>query len=240
MLGAFALGIALVIGWAALVAEVADLADRFRRARCDWVETLPVTIAGQQFNVTATPRMVLHAGERWIGGEEVSGYRQREPRFGFCLNGLPQDPLPVHAVSIGFDAALIPALRAGLPEVEGPLLEIGEPDLFLPDAPAPLGRSTDLVVYHRNAAFGWPRMVTEGIDRDGFRIGATCRDVSASRWLCDVSIQDTRANLSYRFTRLAVKASGFDNRPMPSSFRTVAHGMRAVGEMLKADAVAVR
>ncbi|PIE08335.1 MAG: hypothetical protein CSA74_02485 [Rhodobacterales bacterium] len=240
MLGAFALGILLVIGWAVLVTEAADLADRFRRARCHWEETLPVTIAGNRFVIAATPRVMLHAGDRWIGGEEVSGYRQREQRFGFCLNGLPQGPLPVQAITVGFDTARGFATRAGLPEVEGPLIEIGAPELFLPDAPPPLGRSTELLVYHRNEDFGWPRMVTEGIGRDGFRIGATCRNASMSEWLCDVSVHDTRANLSYRFERLVVEAAGFHGRPMPTAFSNVARGMRALGEMLKADAVAVQ
>ena len=240
VLGAFVLGVVAVIGWAALVAEAADLADRMRRARCAWVDPLVVSVAGHRFTLAATPRTVVDTGSRWIGGEEVSGYRAGVRNYGFCLDAIPDGPMSVRAVTIGFDAARDMASSAGLPAVDGLTLEIGEPGVFLPDAPPPDGGSADLVVFHRNEAFGWPRMVTAGVDRDGFRIGAVCRDGSAGGWLCDVSVHDTRNDLSYRFERLGVEAAGFDGHPIPTSFRSVARGMRSLTAMLNTDAVAWR
>ena len=240
VLGAFALGIGVVIGWTALVSEAADLSDRVRRARCAWVDPMLVSVAGHELSIAATPWTTVFTGDAWISGEEVSGYRTPPQRFGFCLATAPQAPVPVRSVTIALDAARAPAERAGLPAVAGPMLEIADAAMFLPDAPAPIGRATDLVVFHRNADFGWPRMVTEGVDRDGFRIGAVCRDGAGGGWLCDVSVHDTRTDLSYRFEQLPIDAVGFDARPMPAVFLGVARGMRALGGMLEADAVARR
>ena len=92
----------------------------------------------------------------------MSGYRTAPARFGFCLDAPPDGPLPVRSVTLALDAARPPAERAGLPVVGGPILEIGEGALFLPDAPAPVGRTTDMTVFYRNEDFGWPRMVTKG------------------------------------------------------------------------------
>ncbi|HCQ66292.1 MAG TPA: hypothetical protein DIU07_14570 [Rhodobacteraceae bacterium] len=240
MLGAFALGIAVVIGWTALVSEAVDLSDRVRRARCDWVETLVVSVAGHELSIAATPWTTVYTGTKWISGEEMSGYRTRPARFAFCLGAPPDGPLPARSVTLVLEAARKPAERAGLPEVGGPILEIGDGALFLPDAPAPVGQATDMTVFYRNEDFGWPRMVTKGVSPDGFRIGAVCRDVSGGGWLCDVSVQDARLGLSYRFERLPVETAAFDAAPVPASFLGVAHGMRALGRMLEAEAVAQR
>ncbi len=240
MLGAFALGVLGVIGWNALVSEAADLSDRVRRARCDWVDPLVVSVSGHELSIAASPRTTVFTGESWINGEEVSGYRLAAQRFGFCLASAPDGPLPVRSVTIALEAAQATADEVGLPTVDGPILEIAEGAMFLPGAPDPIGRTTDLVVYGRNADFGWPRMVTQGVHRDGFRIGAVCRDGADGGWLCDVSVLDTRANLSYRFEHLPVDVVGFDARPVPASFLAVAHGMRALGGMLEDEAVARR
>ena len=240
MLGAFALGVVVVIGWSALVSEAADLSDRVRRARCAWVDPLVVSVSGHALSITASPRTTVFTGDAWISGEEVSGYRTEPRRFGFCLADTPQAPLPARAMTIALDAAEAPAERAGLPMVGGPTLEIAEGAMFLPGAPPPNGGATDLVIYDRNPDFGWPRMVTEGVDREGFRIGAVCRDGADGGWLCDVSVLDTRAGLSYRFEHLPLEAAGFDARPIPAPFVAVARGMRALGGMLEADAVARR
>ncbi len=240
VLGAFALGVVVVIGWAALVSEAADLSDRVRRARCTWVDPLVVAVSGQELSIAATPSTTLFTGDRWLSGEEVSGYRSEPSRFGFCLDAQPEAPMVVRAVTIALEAARAPAARTRLPLVSGPMLEIAEGSMFLPDAPPPVGRATDLVVYHRNPDFGWPRMVTQGVDRDGFRIGAVCRDGVGGGWLCDVSVLDTRAGLSYRFAHLPIDAVGFDARPIPAPFLGVAKGMRALGGLLKDDAVARR
>ncbi len=240
MLGAFALGVAVVIGWSALVAEAVDISDRVRRARCAWVDPLVVSVSGHELSIAATPWTTVFTGERWIGGEEVSGYRTVPSHFGFCLAEVPDAPLPVRSVTLALDAARAPAERAGLPPVVGPMLEIGEAEMFLPGAPPPRGRATELVVFHRNAELGWPQMVTQGVHRDGFRIGAVCRDGAGGGWLCDVSVQDTRTDLSYRFGQLPVEAASFDALPLPSSFLAVAEGMRALGGLLRDDAVARR
>ena len=244
ILGAFALGVVGVIGWAALVVEAADIRDRMRRARCDWVDPLAISIAGHEFSIAASPGTVVFTGERWIGGEEVSGYRTEPSHFGFCLDGPPDGPpdgsLPARSVTLALDAARGLVESAGLPAVGGPKIEIGEAALFLPEAPAPNGQSSDLIVFHRNTDFGWPRMVTEGVDRDGFRIGAVCRDGAAGGWLCDLSVHDTRTDLAYRYERLAVETAGFDGRPIPAPFLRAARGMRKLCGMLEADAVARR
>ncbi len=238
MLGAFALGIVVVMGWTALVSEAVDLSDRVRRARCDWVETLVVSVAGHELSIAATPWTTVYTGRKWISGEETRGYRKAPARFGFCLGAPPDGPLPVRSVTLALEAARTPAERAGLPMVGGPILEIGDAALFMPDAPAPVGRTTEMTVFYRNEDFGWPRMVTKGVSRDGFRIGAVCRDVSGGGWLCDVSVQDARRDLSYRFEQLAVETAAFDAAPVPASFLAVAHGMRALCRMLEAEAVA--
>lgn len=242
MLGAFALGIVVVTGWTAIISEAVDLGDRVRRARCDWVETMVVSVSGHELSITATPWTTVNTGQTWISGEEVSGYRVEPARFGFCLDGPPEGALPVRSVTIALDAARATAVEAGLPPVSAPVLEIGESALFLPDAPAAIDQTTqqaaEMTVFHRNEDFGWPRMVTQGITRDGFRIGAVCRDVSGGGWLCDVSVQDARLDLSYRFERLPIEVAAFDAAPVPRAFVAVAHGMRALGRMLEAEAVA--
>lgn len=240
VLGAFAFGIVVATGWRALVSEAADISDRVRRARCAWVDPLVVSVAGREMSLTASPRVTVFTGKDWISGEEVTGYREPPTRFGFCLARPIQDPLPVRAVTIALDAARLPAERAGLPAVNGPVLEIGDAGMFLPGAPDPVGGASDLVVFHRDAEFGWPRMVTEGVDGDGFRIGAVCRDASVAGWLCDVSVLDTRTGLAYRFEQLPVKTVGFEARPVPPAFRAVAQSMRTLGAMLEDEAVARR
>lgn len=240
ILGAFAFGIVVATGWTALVSEATDISDRVRRARCAWVDPLVVSVAGHEISLAANPWTTVFTGADWISGEEVTGYREPPSRFGFCLSRVPDRPLTVRAVTIALDAARVPAERAGLPTVSGPVLEIAEAALFMPDAPAPVGRASELIVFHRDTDFGWPRMVTEGVDRDGFRIGAVCRDATLAGWLCDVSVLDTRTGLSYRFEQLPVSAAGFDARPAPPPFRTVARGMRTLGALLEDDAVARR
>lgn len=240
VLGAFALGIVVVAGWTALVSEAVDLSDRVRRARCEWVEPLVVSIAGHELSVTATPLTTIYTGARWISGEEVSGYRSPPDRFGFCLDAPPDGPLPVRSVTLAIDAAEALAAGAGLPQVDGPLIEIGEAALFLPDAPDPQGQSSELTVFYRNEDYGWPRMVTQGVTRDGFRIGAVCRDLAPEQWLCDVSVQDRRLGLSYRFEHLPLEAEAFDAEPVPAPFVAIARGMRDLGRMLAEDAVAQR
>lgn len=240
MLGAFALGVFVVLGWGAVLAEVADLSDRMRRARCAWVDPLPVTIAGHELSLAATVGTTLFTGERWIGGEEVSGYRTEERRFGFCLDRVPETAMPVRAVTIGFAPAARLAERAGLPAGEGLLLEIAEAAMFLPDVPAPVGQATELVVYERDPDHGWPRMVSEGVGGDGFRIGAVCRGAGGGGWLCDVSVLDAWAGLSYRFAQLPVSTVSFEARPLPAAFRRVAEGMRALVGTLEAEALARR
>lgn len=240
MLGAFALGIAVVVGWTALVSEAVDISDRVRRARCDWVETLVVSVSGHELSIMATPSTTVYTGTTWISGEETSGYRSTPARFGFCLDGPPGGALPVHSVTLAQDAARAAAVQAALPLVAGPLLEIGDSALFLPDAPVAVGETTEMTVFHRNEDFGWPRMVSKGVSQDGFRIGAVCRDVAGGGWLCDVNVHDTRLDLSYRFERLPVEVAAFDAAPVPPSFLAVAHGMRTLGRMLGAAAVAQR
>lgn len=240
VLGAFALGVVVVIGWTALVSEAVDLSDRVRRARCDWVETLVVSVSGHELSIVATPLTTVNTGRTWISGEETSGYRSAPARFGFCLDAPPDGALPVRSVTIAHEAARAASERAGLPMVAGPLLEIGESALFLPDAPPAVGRTTAMTVFHRNEDFGWPRMVSEGVSHDGFRIGAVCRDVAGGGWLCDVNVHDARLDLSYRFERLPIDVAAFDAAPVPESFHAVAQGMRTLGRMLEAEAIARR
>lgn len=240
VLGAFALGIVVVFGWTAVVSEAVDLSDRVRRARCDWVAPLVVMVAGHEMSIAASPQATVHTGDRWISGEEISGYRSPPERFGFCLDAPQAGPLPAHSVTLTLDAAQDLAREAGLPRAEGLLIEIGEAGLFMHDAPAPTGPGAQMVVYFRNEDYGWPRMVTEGVTGDGFRIGAVCRDLAPGEWLCDVSVQDRRLDLSYRFEHLAIEAEAFDAEPVPAPFVDVAHGMRAVGRLLQKDAVARR
>lgn len=244
VLGAFALGILVVAGWTALVSEAVDLSDRVRRARCDWVEPLVVSIAGHELSVAATPLTTINTGQGWISGEEVSGYRVSPDRYGFCFDHAPDSPVQARSVTLAIDAAATLAAAAGLPEVDGPLIEIGEPALFLPDAPDAVGQSSEMTVYYRNEDYGWPRMVTRGTTGDGFRIGAVCRDadseLDSGRWLCDVSVLDRRQGLSYRFEHLPVEAVAFDAEPVPAPFVEIARALRDLGRMLEKDAVAQR
>lgn len=240
VLGAFALGIVVVMGWQALVSEAVDISDRVRRARCTWVDPLTVSIAGHAFSLAATPGTTVYTGRDWISGEEVTGYRQATPRYGFCLATTPKAPLAARSVTFSHDVARRLADRVGLPTVDGPVLEIAEAALFLPDAPRPDGSAQELTVYHRDVDYGWPRMVTRGVDRDGFRLGAVCRTAAERGWLCDVGVDDTRTGLSYRFAPLPLEVSEFDTRPPPPVFGTIARGMRALGDMLEDDAVAQR
>ena len=239
VLGAFALGIFVVIGWTTLVSEAVDLTDRVRRARCDWVDTLVVTISGHDLSLAAVPGTTVYTGTGWISVEEESGYRRTPVRYGFCLDAPPKGPLPARSVTLTHDAARSAIDRAGLPAVDGPLLEIGEAVLFLPDAPASDGTTDEMTVYHRNEDYGWPRMVTRGTSVDGVRIGAVCRGVSGGGWLCDVSVQDARTDLSYRYERLPVETAAFDTAPVLPAFRAIARGMRSLGQMLEAKAVAL-
>lgn len=240
MLGAFVLGIVMVAGWTALVSEAVDLTDRVRRARCDWVDPIVVTISGHTLSITAAPGATIYTGTRWISGEERTGYRKPPVRYGFCLDALPNAPIPARAVTLTRDAAREMLEQAGLPTVGGPLLEIGEASLFLPEAPGANGTDSEMTVYFRNEDFGWPRMATKGLTPEGFRIGAVCRDVSGGGWLCDVSVQDTSSDLSYRFERLPIEAAAFDAAPVHPAFLAIARGMRTLGQMLDAKAVALR
>ena len=240
MLGAFALGIVMVAGWTALVSEAVDLTDRVRRARCDWVDPIVITISGHTLSVAATPGATIYTGARWISGEELTGYRRAPVRYGFCLDTLPKAPIAARSVTFTRAAARAMLEQAELPPVAGPHLEIGDAGLFLSDAPAATGVTTEMTVFHRNEDFGWPRMATKGLTPEGFRIGAVCRDVSGGGWLCDVSVQDTQAGLSYRFERLPVEAAAFDAAPAPMAFLDIAFGMRRLGQMLDAKTVALR
>lgn len=240
MLGAFALGIFMVMGWTALVSEAVDLTDRVRRARCDWVETLVISVSGHELSIAAAPGVTFYTGSRWISGEEVTGYRRPPAQFGFCLDRRPAGPVSARSLTLTQDAARAAIEQAGLPAVAGPLLEIGEAALFMPDAPEADGQSNEMTVFFRNVDFGWPRMVTRGVTQDGFRVGAVCRDVSGGGWLCDVSVEDTRSALSYRFEQLPFETAAFDAAPVPAPFLEVARGMRRLGQVLEADALALR
>lgn len=239
VLGAFALGVVLVIGWRAVVAEVADLNDRIRRARCTWVDPLVVSVAGHELSLRATPETTVYTGETWLGGEEVTGYRVEPLSHGFCLDGPPPGPIPVRAVTIGFDSARGLAERAGLPLVGHQVLEIAEAGMFLPSAPPAIGRAGELVVYGREPEYGWPRLVSEGVGRDGFRTGAVCRE-AGDGWLCDVSALDTPAGLAYRFSGLPVRVEALIAGGLSGSLRRIAEGMRAVVALLEAEALAQR
>lgn len=240
VLGAFALGVFVVLGWGAVLAEVADFTDRMRRARCDWADPLPISIAGHEFSLAAAVGTTIFTGDRWIGGEEVSGYRTQGRRFGFCLDRVPETAMPVRAVTIGFAPAARLAEQAGLPAGDGLLLEIADAAMFPADVPVPVGQATELVVYGRTPVHGWPRMVTEGVGGDGFRVGAVCRGAGGGGWLCDVSVLDAWAGLSYRFAQLPVSTASFEARPLPAAFRRIAEGMRALVGVLEAEALARR
>lgn len=240
LLGAFVLGIVAVGGWTSLVSRAVDLSDRMRRANCTWADPLVVSVGGQALSVEAGPATTLTTRTGWIGGEEVTGYRQAPVRYGFCLDAPPEGSLAVQAVTIGGKRAADLARRAGLPEVAGPVVEIADAALFLPDAPPETGVGPDMTVYFRNVDYGWPRMVAQAVDREGFRLGALCRDGEGEAWLCEVSALDTRTGLSYRFGPLSLETAGFDAAPPPALFGAVARGMRAVVALLSAESVAQR
>ena len=53
------------------------------------------------------------------------------------------------------------------------------------------------------------------------------------------NVQDARTDLSYRYERLPVETAAFDTAPVLPAFRAIARGMRGLGQMLEAKAVAL-
>ncbi|MCB1338628.1 MAG: hypothetical protein KDK10_14635 [Maritimibacter sp.] len=238
LLGGFALGVLGVLGWSMLVAEVIDLADRMRRARCTWVDPLEVTVADHRFALAAGPGTTVYTGADWLSGEEVSGYRDATRTYGFCLDAAPAGPVAARAVSLSFDSARALAERAGLPAPGGPRIEIAVAEMFLPAAPAPLDGADCLVVYDRDPELGWPRLVSEGIGPDGLRTGAICRDARGGDWLCDLSALDTAAGLAYRFEGLPVPGDALATGALVAPLARTAEGLRRMAALLEDAALA--
>lgn len=240
VLGAFVLGALAVVGWRAAVAEVIDLADRMRRARCAWADPLEVTVAGHAFSLAATPEVTVNTGDTWLSGEEVTGYRAETRVYGFCLDARPSARVPVRAVSLSFETARRLAERTDLPRLGGPVLEIAEADMFLPSAPPPQDGAAGLVIFDRDPELGWPRIVSEGLAPGGFRTGAVCRDGRGGDWICDVSALDVPAGLAYRFAGLPISAEDMAEEALSRTLVSIAEGMRGLVALMEDDALAQR